>query len=183
MQNLLLTNETEYTKVIASSKGYHVLKILESTNKASSFVNEYKVRHILLKPDIMTSNETVREKLVTMRNEIKNLEDFKVFAKKYSDDKASGFRGGDLGYIRPESVVPAFAGKLKTTPMKKISDPFQSKFGWHILYIENIRSVDDTNTIVRKNIAQRIRIDKAKSERDDWIAKLKDQAYIELKEF
>jgi hypothetical protein len=36
---------------------------------------------------------------------------------------------------------------------------------------------------VRKNIAQRIRIDKAKSERDDWIAKLKDQAYIELKEF
>ena len=176
-------NETEYTKVIASSKGYHVLKILESTNKASSFVNEYKVRHILLKPDIMTSNETVREKLVTMRNEIKNLEDFKVFAKKYSDDKASGFRGGDLGYIRPESVVPAFSGKLKTTPMKKISDPFQSKFGWHILYIENIRSVDDTNTIVRKNIAQRIRIDKAKSERDDWVAKLKDQAYIELKGF
>ena len=67
--------------------------------------------------------------------------------------------------------------------MKKISDPFQSKFGWHILYIENIRSVDDTNTIVRKNIAQRIRIDKAKNERDDWVAKLKDQAYIELKGF
>ena len=72
---------------------------------------------------------------------------------------------------------------LKTTPMKKISDPFQSRFGWHILYIENIRSVDDTNKIVRTNIAQRIRIDKATYERDDWVAKLKDQAYIELKEF
>ena len=33
----------------------------------------------------MTSNDTVRQKLVTMRNEIKGLEDFKVFAKKYSD--------------------------------------------------------------------------------------------------
>ena len=173
----------EYTKVITSSKGYHVLKILESENKASSFVNEYKVSHILLRPDVMTSSETIREKLITIRNEIKGLEDFKVFAKKYSIDKASGFRGGDLGYVRLKSLVPAFASKLKTTPIKKISDPFQSRFGWHILYIENIRSIDDTNTIVRKNIAQRIRIDKAKRERDDWVAKLKDQAYIELKEF
>ena len=173
----------EYTKVITSSKGYHVLKILESKNKASSFINEYKVSHILLKPDVMTSSETIREKLIEMRNEIKDQEDFKVFAKKYSDDKASGFRGGDLGYVRPKSLVPAFASKLKTTPIKKISDPFQSRFGWHILYIENIRSVDDTNKVVRKNIAQRIRIDKATYERDDWVAKLKDQAYIELKEF
>ena len=173
----------EYTKVITSSKGYHVLKILESKNKASSFVNEYKVSHILLTPDVMTSNDTVREKLITMRNEIKDIEDFKVFAKKYSNDKASGFRGGDLGYVRIQSLVPAFASKLKITPVKKISDPFQSRFGWHILYIENIRSIDDTNTIVRKNIARSIRVNKAERERDDWVAKLKDQAYIEIKEF
>ena len=177
-----VSNE-KYTKFITSSRGHHVLKILESNNKTSSFINEYKVSHILLKPDVMTSSETIREELITMRNEIKGLEDFKIFAKKYSADKASGFRGGDLGYVRPKSLVPEFASKLKTTPIKKISDPFQSQFGWHILYIENIRSIDDTNTIVRKNIAQRIRINKATRERDDWVAKLKDQAYIELKEF
>ena len=154
-----------------------------SENKQSSFVNEYKVSHILLKADVMTSNDTIREKLIKMRNEIKDLEDFKVFAKKYSADKASGFRGGDLGYVRTEGLVPAFASKVKTTPIKKISDPFQSRFGWHILYIENMRSIDDTNTIVRKNVAQRIRVDKAQRERDDWVAKLKDQAYIEIKEF
>lgn len=176
-------NDEEYTEVISSSKGYHILKILGSENKQSSFVNEYKVSHILLKTDVMTSNDTIREKLIKMRNEIKDLEDFKVFAKKYSADKASGFRGGDLGYVRTEGLVPAFASKVKTTPIKKISDPFQSRFGWHILYIENMRSIDDTNTIVRKNVAQRIRVDKAQRERDDWVAKLKDQAYIEIKEF
>ena len=79
--------------------------------------------------------------------------------------------------------MPAFASKMENTPIKKISDPFQSRFGWHILYIENIRSVDDTNKIVRTNIANAIRIDKAKRERDDWVAKLKDQAYIEMKGF
>ena len=53
----------------------------------------------------------------------------------------------------------------------------------HILYVENIRSVDDTKSNIRKNIAKIIRADKAKVERDDWVAKLKDQAYIEIKEF
>ncbi|MBT5643609.1 MAG: hypothetical protein HOJ42_00565 [Gammaproteobacteria bacterium] len=176
-------NNSEYTEVISSSRGYHILKVLESKNKTSSFVNEYKVSHILLKPDVMTSNEAIREKLIELRNNIKSIEEFKIFAKKYSDDKASGFKGGDLGYVRTTSLVPAFASKMKTTPIKKISDPFQSRFGWHILYIENIRSVDDTNKIVRKNIANAIRIDKAKRERDEWVAKLKDQAYIEMKDF
>ena len=72
---------------------------------------------------------------------------------------------------------------MKKTSLKKISEPFQSRFGWHILYVENIRSVDDTKSNIRKNIAKIIRADKAKVERDDWVAKLKDQAYIEIKEF
>ena len=104
-------------------------------------------------------------------------------AKKYSDDKASGFKGGDLGYQRTSALVKEFADVMKKTPLKKISEPFQSRFGWHILYVENIRSVDDTKSKVRNNIAKMIRVNKAKVERDDWVAKLKDQAYIEIKEF
>ena len=76
-----------------------------------------------------------------------------------------------------------FSDIMKSTPLKKISDPFQSRFGWHILYVENIRSIDDTKSLIRKNIANIIRSNKAKAERDDWIAKLKEQAYIEIKEF
>ena len=72
---------------------------------------------------------------------------------------------------------------MTKTPTKKISDPIKTRFGWHILYIENIRSVDDTKTIIRTNVANRIRMQKAEREREDWMAKLKDQAFIELKEF
>ena len=38
-------------------------------------------------------------------------------------------------------------------------------------------------TIIRTNVANRIRMQKAEREREDWMAKLKDQAFIELKEF
>ena len=173
----------KYTEVIKSSKGYHILNIVDSINKSSSIVTEYKVRHILITPNVMTSNEMVKDKLLNLKNKIKDMDEFILNAKKYSDDKASGYKGGDLGYQRPSALVKEFAEVMKKTPLKKISDPFQSRFGWHILYVENIRSVDDTKSLVRNNIAKMIRAKKAKAERDDWVAKLKDQAYIEIKEF
>ena len=175
--------DDEYTDIITSSKGYHILKVVNTVNKSSTLINEYKVRHILLSPDIMTSDEEIRNKLISIRNEIKDLDDFILSAKKYSDDKVSGFKGGDLGYQRSNKLVSEFASVMEKIPLKKISDPFQTKFGWHILYVENVRTVDDTKTIVRNNIANAIRIDKATRDRDDWMAKLKDQAYIEIKEF
>ena len=173
----------KYTKVITSSKGYHILNVIDSVNKTSSIVTEYKVRHILLSPDVMTTNKSIKEKLLGLKNEIKSIDEFILYAKKFSTDKASGFKGGDLGYQRSDNLVKEFSDVMKNTPLKKISDPFQSRYGWHILYVENIRSVDDTRSLIRKNIAKMIRAEKAKAERDDWVAKLKDQAYIEIKEF
>jgi len=188
LPNIFLEALTEplnekYTKLIKSSRGYHILHVVDSVNRTSSIVTEYKVRHILLSEDVMTSDEEVKNKLLKIKNEITNIDDFILNAKKYSDDKASGFKGGDLGYQRTSALVKEFADVMKKTPLKKISEPFQSRFGWHILYVENIRSVDDTKSKVRNNIAKMIRVNKAKVERDDWVAKLKDQAYIEIKEF
>ena len=173
----------KFTELITSSKGYHVLNVVDSVNKTSTIVNEYKVRHILLKPNVMTNSEEIKNKLLDMKNEIKDLDDFILFAKKFSEDQGSGYKGGDLGYRRPKALVEEFSDVMKNTPLKKISDPFQSRFGWHILYVENMRSVDDTKSLIRKNVANVIRSNKAKSERDDWVAKLKEQAYIEIKEF
>jgi peptidyl-prolyl cis-trans isomerase SurA len=173
----------KYTEIIGSSKGYHILEVNNVVNRSSVFVNEYKVRHILLIPDIMTTDAETQKKLNELRNQISDLDSFINFAKKYSQDKGSGFKGGNIGWVRKKSVVPEFGEVMMKTPTKKISDPFKSRFGWHILYIENIRSVDDTKTLIRKNVAKRIRMQKAEREREDWMAKLKDQAFIELKEF
>ena len=173
----------KYTEIIRSSKGYHILEVNSLENKSSAFVNEYKVRHILLVPDVMTTNAETQKKLFEIRDQISDIDSFINFAKKHSQDKGSGFKGGDIGWVRMKSVVPKFGEVMAKTPTKKISDPFKSRFGWHILYIENIRSVDDTKTIIRKNVANRIRMQKAEREREDWMAKLKDQAFIELKKF
>ncbi|MEC7832165.1 MAG: peptidylprolyl isomerase [Pseudomonadota bacterium] len=176
-------NTNSYTKVIESGIGYHILKLNNKEGAGQVFINEYKVYHILLTPDVMTTEKEIQEKLFELRNEIKSLDEFINFAKRYSEDKASGVKGGDLGWVRVNSLVKEFSDVMMKTPVKKISDPFKSRFGWHILYLENIRSIDDTDARMKKNAAHQIRIIKAQREREDWVAKLREQAYIEIKDF
>lgn len=183
VEALLEKKDGELTDIIKSSRGYHILKIVSVSNKASTMVDEYKVRHILIKPNPMKSDKDIKNQLFEMRNTIKNIDDFSDIAKKYSEDNTSAIRGGDLNWQRSKNLVPEFSDVMEKTPIGTISDPFVSQFGWHILFLENKRTVDDARSIIRNNVAQAIRVNKAKRERDDWMAKLKDQAYINIKEF
>ena len=131
----------------------------------------------------MTSEKDIKEKLFEIRNEITSIEVFAQKAKEYSSDLASAFNGGDLNWQRSKNLVPEFAVVMEKTPIGTVSDPFPSKFGWHILYVENKRTINDAKSIIRKNVANAIRADKAKREREDWKASLKDQAFIEIKDF
>ena len=176
-------NPGEYTEIIRSSKGYHILKVLSAKNQSIAYIDEYKVRHILIKPDPMTSDREVKEKLFELRNKISNVEEFADSAKKYSADLASAYNGGDLNWQRSKNLVAEFSSVMENTPLNTISDPFSTQFGWHILYVENKRTVDDARSIIRNNVANTIRANKAKREKDNWKAKLKDQAFIEIKEF
>lgn len=176
-------NPGEYTEIIRSSKGYHILRVLSAKNQSIAYIDEYKVRHILIKPDPMTSDREVKEKLFELRNKISNVEEFADNAKKYSADLASAYNGGDLNWQRSKNLVAEFSSVMENTPLNTISDPFSTQFGWHILYVENKRTVDDARSIIRNNVANTIRANKAKREKDNWKAKLKDQAFIEIKEF
>ena len=176
-------NPGEYTEIIRSSKGYHILRVLSAKNQSIAYIDEYKVRHILIKPDPMTSDREVKEKLFELRNKISSVEEFADNAKKYSTDLASAYNGGDLNWQRSKNLVAEFSSVMENTPLNTISDPFSTQFGWHILYVENKRTVDDARSIIRNNVANTIRANKAKREKDNWKAKLKDQAFIEVKEF
>lgn len=183
VKSLQKLNNNEYTEIIESSRGFHILKLNSATNRGKVFVNEYKVRHILMVANVMTTQEEVRKTLSELRDKIKNVDEFIEAAKRNSADKASAIKGGDLGWVRKVSLVKEFSDVMMLTPVKKISDPFQTAFGWHILYVENIRSIDDTNTVLKKKAEHQIRINRAEREREDWVAKLRKQAYIEIKEF
>lgn len=64
-------------------------------------------------------------------------EDFADVAREMSDDTGSGANGGDLGWFRRGIMVPEFDGiAFSNLPDGRISPPFRTSFGWHVMRID-----------------------------------------------
>ena len=70
-------------------------------------------------------------------------EEFSELAGEYSQDLGSATEGGDLGWIEPGYMVQAFEeGLYELTMDHPISEPVQSRFGWHVIQLRDIRPAE-----------------------------------------
>jgi len=65
--------------------------------------------------------------------------DFAAIARKQSDDHASGDKGGELGWLREDALVPAVREVVAGMQDNAISDPIHAADGWHIIHLEGTR--------------------------------------------
>ena len=96
-------------------------------------VLELKASHILV------DTEEEAKALVV---ELENGADFAALAKEHSTGP-SGPNGGDLGWFRPERMVPEFAVTVKIMAVDTIGGPVQTQFGWHVIKLFDTREVKD----------------------------------------
>ena len=100
--------------------------------------------------------------------------------KKHSLDKTSAAKGGSLGWINKKLVVPEFGRVMSNINVGDISEPFKTPFGWHILYLEDKRIKNIYNDVVRNQVISVLKERKVKVAKREWLARLKDQAYIKI---
>ena len=65
------------------------------------------------------------------------------------------------------------------TKVGEVSEPFDTRFGWHILYMEDKRIKNVSDNIRRNQAIAVLKDRKVAIAKKEWLAKLKDQAYIE----
>jgi len=66
-------------------------------------------------------------------------QDFAALARENSDDPGSSSQGGDLGWIEPGLMVPAFEQALFAMQVGEISAPIRTEFGFHIIKLHEIQ--------------------------------------------
>ncbi len=65
--------------------------------------------------------------------------DFSELAKRYSVDSISSVNGGDLGYFEKGVMDKAFDEKVFTMQKGEISEPVKTRFGFHIIKLNDIK--------------------------------------------
>ena len=170
----------EVADPIHNASGFHIIELAEVRGKGE-VIEQTKARHILLKPSAIRSDKQTQELAAQLRQRALNGESFAALARQYSEDIGSAMEGGELGWTNPGQFVPEFQRAMDDTKVGEISEPFHSRYGWHILLVEGRRKQDVTEEI-RRNIARNyLHQKKYQEELDNWLRKIRDAAFVDIK--
>ena len=99
--------------------------------------------HILIEVDPEAPEveiETARKLAEELSERAKAGEDFAALASEFSQDAGSASSGGDLGWVEPGYMVKSFEdGLYELTEENPLSEPVQTRFGWHVIQLREIR--------------------------------------------
>lgn len=172
----------EISQVIRSGAGFHLLKLYQRRGGEKKLIEQHFARHILLKPNQVRDETQTVKFLSDLREKILAGDDFFAMAKQHSEDPGSALKGGDLGWSTPGLFVPKFEQTMSSIALNAISEPFQSQFGWHILQVTERRMQDFSDDILRNRADSLLRQRKYSEELQVWLQKIRDEAYVEIKE-
>src|SRR6478736_8343887 len=170
----------DVSRPMVTPTGYHLVKLNEVRSTDGSHIeDQVHARHILMRPDELQDDATVRQRLADVRQRVLKGEEFAAFASSMSADSSSAVNGGDLGWSGPGSFVPEFEATLARLKDNEISEPFRTEFGWHIVQVLGRRQFDTTEESQRGRALRQLRESKVDEETELWLRRLRDEAFVE----
>lgn len=120
--------------------------------------DKIRVKHILVKTD---------KEAQSILGKLKKGEDFDKLAAKYSIDKTSAAKGGDLGYFSHGDLVPEFEKAAFALENKgQISNIVKTPFGYHIIQLVDNRQKDQ---ITLADVSEEVKKKLEKEKFDKWM--------------
>jgi peptidyl-prolyl cis-trans isomerase SurA len=169
----------EVTQPLRGPSGLHILKLVDQRENSKQMVSEYHARHIMVKVTEVVSNDEAMNSIKNITRRIQGGEDFAKLAKQFSEDKASGTLGGDMGWFALTAYGTKVAEVLDKLKDDELSQPFQTDAGWHVMQRLGARQVDKTVELDRQQARDSIRNRKAEEEYDVFLRQLRSEAFVE----
>jgi peptidyl-prolyl cis-trans isomerase SurA len=170
------------TEPIKSGAGYHILKL---ENKKGSYVryeDQWLARHILLIPSTIRNEEQTKIELDEIRKQILDGEDFALLADKFSEDPGSAKNGGELDWLGMGVLAAEFERTMIDIEPGKISEIFQTEFGFHFLEVLDKRNHDMTRDLIKDEAYSILYERKYDEELENTLRSIRAEAFVEFKD-
>ncbi len=143
-------------------------------------VSETRARHILMRPSVVMDEAKIRTTLADVRSQLVAGADFAELAKQYSEDPTAD-QGGELGWLPRGATVPEFQQVMDALEPGQVSEPFRSRFGWHLVQVLERRQRDATDEALREQARQMVFQRKLEEATAAWVRRLREEAYVEIR--
>ncbi|HLP65871.1 peptidylprolyl isomerase [Flavobacterium sp.] len=112
-------------------------------NELPQFGAELEIAQIVIKPKISEEEkQRIISKLKEIKKEVQEGASFKTRAVIYTDDRASAATGGFYKINKKTPFVKEFKDVAFSLQEGEISEPFETMFGYHIIYLEKIKGLE-----------------------------------------
>ena len=158
--------------------GYHLIKVTDRRPASGQVV----VSHIMLRTGGGRDSTKVREQAFNLYDQLMAGASWDELCAEYSEDPGSRNKGGTLPAfgVGAMASVPEFERMAFSLRPGDISDPFQTRYGWHILRVDKkipLPSFEEMKPTLRDRIAHDARFEEL---RELWMEKLrKDCGFVE----
>ena len=172
----------EPSDVLENNSGFHLVMVMDKRGgEQQQMIQQHRVRHILVRPSEATTDSQAETVIRDLYQQLQNGASFSALAREYSDDPVSGSDGGNLGWVSPGQMVPAFAQAMLDADIGELRGPFRSQFGWHILQVQERRQKDISGDVRDAEARQAIYRRKFETELQNWLQEIRDEAFVEFK--
>lgn len=170
------------SEVLENNSGFHLVMVMDKRGgEQQQMIQQHRVRHILVRPSEATTDSQAETMIRDLYQQLQNGASFSALAREYSDDPVSGSDGGNLGWVSPGQMVPAFEQAMLNADIGEFQGPFRSQFGWHILQVQERRQKDISGDVRDAEARQAIYRRKFETELQNWLQEIRDEAFIEFK--
>ena len=140
----------------------------------------FTASHIVMRSD-ESNDSKVHDAISYLRKMIVSGEmTFEEAAKSYSQD-GSAAKGGKLGTFSARDMVPEFSERLAMMKDGDVSEPFKTRYGWHIVFLEKAEkqappTYNDSYEMLR-NIYYQRNVEKMFQ---SWLKKKRSESKIDI---
>lgn len=166
---------------IRNASGFHLISLLDKKGGTEQEMREAKVRHILISPSEIRSAREAENLIKDLHERVLAGEDFTALAREHSDDPGSALLGGDLGWVRNETLVAEFAAQIDASEVNAISAPFKTRYGWHVLEVLDRRNLDVSQEQLERKAMQFLSNRRFDEEFENFLTEIRNNAYVEIK--
>ncbi len=146
----------------------------EAIQEESAAKREYRAAHILL----LSADDVARSKIEEALAKIQAGESFAAVAEEYSEDDASKFSGGDLGFASIDVYENEFATALSKLTEKQFSGIVETRDGLHIIKLLETRQPEVAAfSDLKESLVKELKSEQLQALYVERLESLKDEAF------
>ncbi|MFL2721695.1 MAG: peptidylprolyl isomerase [Gammaproteobacteria bacterium] len=170
------------SKPLESGAGFHIIKLIDKRGELVEFEDQWQVRHILMIPSAIRTDEETYEEITSIRKRFIDGESFEDLAKEFSEDPGTSSNGGDLGWSGKGRYAPEFEATMLLTAVGETSEVFETQFGYHFLQVIDKRNKDITNDLIENRAYNMLFSRKYDEALENTLRSMRAEAFVEIKE-